>query len=202
MSEDVDRVRAVRDIIGPDIGLMVDANNAYSPLEAIQFAGRVEKFEPYWFEEPVHAEDYKGLAKVKNNTVIPIATGENEYTRFGFRDLIAYGGADILQADANVLGGVTEWKHIASMSSAHGLPMAPHGSALLHVHLVSAVSNGLVVEHVISEGTESGRRIYSTSLELDDDGMVSPPDTPGHGISVDEEALASCVVGDETGNPQ
>jgi L-alanine-DL-glutamate epimerase-like enolase superfamily enzyme len=200
MSEDVQRVRAARDAVGPEIGLMVDANNAYSPLEAIQFARRVEKYELYWFEEPVHAEDYQGLAKVKANTVIPIATGENEYTRYGFRDLIACGGADILQADANVLGGVTEWKHIASMAGAYGLPMAPHGSALLHVHLVAAVSNGLIVEHVISEGTASGRSLFTTKLNLDG-GMVGPPDTPGHGIEVDEEALTACVVAEEGNNP-
>ena len=194
VGEDTERVRAVREAIGPDIGLMVDANNAYSPLEAIQFARRVEKYEPYWFEEPVHAEDYEGLAKVKANTVIPIATGENEYTRYGFRDLIACGGADILQADANVLGGITEWKHIASMASAHGLPMAPHGSALLHVHLVAAVSNGLIVEHVISEGSTGKRSNFTSVLHLDNEGKIEPPESPGHGIEVDEDALAECMI--------
>lgn len=188
MSEDVERVRAVREAIGPDIGLMVDANNAYSVLEAIQFARRVERYEPYWFEEPIHAEDYEGLAKIKAATSIPIAVGENEYTRYGFRDLIASGGADILQADANIMGGVTEWKHTASMASAHGIQMAPHGSAMLHAHLVAAVSNGLIVEHVISEGTTEA--LFEHSLTLDEAGMVSPPASPGFGFRLNEEALA------------
>lgn len=188
LSEDVERVRVVREAIGPDIHLMVDANNAYSVLEAIRFARRVEKYEPFWFEEPVHAEDYAGLAEVKRNTVIPIATGENEYTRYGFRDLIACGGADILQADANVLGGVTEYKHIASMASAYGLPMAPHGSALLHVHLVASISNGLIVEHVLTEG-DRRRGMFKTRLTLDQEGMISPPDGPGLGLEVDEDFL-------------
>ena len=194
LREDVERVRVVREAIGPDINLMVDANNAYSILEAIKFARRVEQYEPYWFEEPLHAEEYEGLAEVKRATVVPIATGENEYTRYGFRDLIACKGVDILQPDANVLGGVTEFKHIASLASAHGLPIAPHGSALLHVHLVSAISNGLIVEHVVTEGDRK-RGMFSTTLTLDDDGMVSPPDAPGLGVELNEEFLAEHRLG-------
>lgn len=193
-SEDAERVRVVREAIGPEIHLMVDANNAYSPLEAIRVAKRIEDYDIFWFEEPVHAEDYQGLAKVRANTGIPIATGENEYTRYGFRDLIACGGADILQPDANVLGGITEFRHIASLASAHGLPIAPHGSALLHVHLVCAVANGLIVEHVVTEG-QAGRGMFTTSLQLDGDGMVSAPTAPGLGIELDEEFLKEHSIG-------
>jgi len=188
MREDEERVKVVREAIGPDVQLMVDANNAYSALDAITIARRLEKYEPFWFEEPVHAEDYAGLAKVQANTAIPIATGENEYTRYGFRDLIECGGADILQPDANVLGGITEFRHIASMASAYRLPLAPHGSSLLHVHLVSAFSNGLIVEHVITEGSGKGG-MFTNRLQLDEDGMVSPPDAPGLGLQLNEEYL-------------
>lgn len=194
LHEDVERVKTVREAIGPDVRLMVDANNAYSPLDAIAIARRIEKYEPFWFEEPVHAEDYAGLAKVQANTTIPVATGENEYTRYGFRDLIACGGAAIIQPDANVLGGVTEFRHIASLASAHRIQLAPHGSALLHVHLVSAFSNGLIVEHVISEG-ERRRQMFKNSLTLDADGMVSPPEKPGIGVELDEAYLAEHLVG-------
>lgn len=189
ISEDVERVRVVREAIGPEINLMVDANNGYSPLEAIRIARRIEDLDIFWFEEPVHAEDYEGLAQVRANTAIPIATGENEYTRYGFRDLISSGGADILQPDANVLGGVTEYRHIASLASAHNLPIAPHGSALLHVHLVAAISNGLIVEHVVTEG-QTARGIFRTRMSLDDAGMVSPPDAPGLGVELNEGFLA------------
>lgn len=188
MSEDVERVRAVREAIGPAIGLMLDANNAYSVMEAIQFARKVERFEPYWLEEPIHAENYAGLAQIKAATVVPIAVGENEYTRFGFRDLMQSGGADILQADANIVGGITEWRHVASMASAHGIPLAPHGSAMLHVHLVAAVSNGLIVEHVVSEGETE--ELLIDDLTLDAEGMIAPPQRPGHGIVLSEEVLA------------
>jgi len=192
MREDAARVRAVREAVGPEVEIMVDANNAYSPLEAIRIARRIEEYEPYWFEEPIHAEDYEGLAQVRAATSIPIATGENEYTRYGFRDLIACQGADILQPDANVLGGVTEFRHIASLASAHNLPVAPHGSALLHVHLVAAVSNGLIVEHVVTEGDRRG--FFHYPLRFDDEGMISPPNAPGLGITLDEEALTEHLV--------
>jgi L-alanine-DL-glutamate epimerase-like enolase superfamily enzyme len=193
ISEDVERVRAVRDALGEDVCLMVDANNAYSPLEAIKIAQRIEDCDIYWFEEPIHAEDYAGLARIHASTSIPIATGENEYTRYGFRDLIACGGADILQPDANVLGGVTEFKHIASLASAYNLPLAPHGSSLLHVHLVAAVANGLIVEHVVTEG-ERRQGMFEGELELDEQGMVSPPARPGLGLTLNEEFIKEHLV--------
>lgn len=186
MSEDVERVRVVREAVGEDIEIMVDANNAYSVLDAVKIARLLEPYHPYWFEEPIHAEDYAGLARVKAATSIPIATGENEYTRYGFRDLIACGGVDILQPDANVLGGITEWRHIASLASAHRLPLAPHGSSDLHVHLVAAVSNGLIVESVITEG-EVRKGMWHEKITLNKDGMISPPERPGHGRTLNEE---------------
>jgi len=186
LREDVERVRVVREAVGPDVGVMVDANNAYSPLEAIQIARLLEPYTPYWFEEPVHAEDYEGLARVRAGTSIPIATGENEYSRYGFRDLIASGGADILQADATVMGGITEWRHVASLASAHRLPMAPHGSALLHVHLVAGVSNGMIVESGMPDLKDRSQGMFLESLTLDPDGMMTAPDRPGLGVTLNE----------------
>jgi L-alanine-DL-glutamate epimerase-like enolase superfamily enzyme len=187
MSEDVERVAAAREAIGPDVGLMIDANNAYTVVDAIRLARRVEKYEPFWFEEPIHAEDYEGLAKIRAATSIPLATGENEYTRYGFRDLIASGGTEMLQADATIMGGVTEWRHVASLASAHGIQMAPHGSSALHVHLVAAVSNGMIVEHGITEGKTE--HLLESDIKLASDGTISPPTVPGHGIRLNEDVL-------------
>ena len=88
--EDVERVKAVREAIGPDVKLLVDANCAYRAYEAIQLARRIEEYDIFWFEEPVAPDDYEGHRKLAEATIIPIATGENEYTRYGFRDLIAH----------------------------------------------------------------------------------------------------------------
>jgi L-alanine-DL-glutamate epimerase-like enolase superfamily enzyme len=190
--EDVERVRVVRQAIGPDVKLMVDANCAYRFYEAIQMARRIEELDIYWFEEPVAPDDLDGHRKLAAATSIPIATGENEYTRYGFRDLIASGGVDYLQPDATVLGGATEWRHVASMASAHGIPVAPHGSSMLHVHLVAAVSNGRILEHVVSEGET--RPLFANRLVLDDEGMVGPTGDPGFGFRLDEDVLAATVV--------
>ncbi len=90
-AEDAGRVKAVRQAIGPDVKLMIDANCAYRAFEAVSFARRVEEYDIYWFEEPVGADDYAGFRRLAETTSIPIATGENEYTKYGFRDLIACG---------------------------------------------------------------------------------------------------------------
>src|SRR5216684_5065725 len=100
MREDVARVKAVREAIGPEVKLLVDANCAYRSYEAIQFATQIEEFDIFWFEEPVMPDDYEGHRKLAEKTTIPIATGENEYTRYGFRDLIEHNAASILNADA------------------------------------------------------------------------------------------------------
>jgi len=193
MREDVERVSVVREAVGDDVEIMVDANNAYSVLEAIQMARRLEPYRPYWFEEPVHAEDYRGLAQVRASTSVPIAAGENEYTRYGFRDLVESGGADILQPDANVLGGITEFRHVASLASVYRLPLAPHGSPLLHVHLVAAFGNGLIVESAVTEGTAK-QGMFNERITLDADGAVSPPDRPGLGLTLNEEWVGQHAV--------
>ncbi len=126
---------------------MVDANCAYRAYEAIQIAKRIEEFDIFWFEEPVAPDDYEGHRKVAQATYIPVATGENEYTRYGFRDLIEHQSAAILNADAKILGGVTEFMKVAALAQAHDLDIAPHGSQDIHVHLVAAISNGLIVEY-------------------------------------------------------
>jgi len=193
LAEDVERVRAVREAVGDAVEIMVDANNAYAVVDAIRMAHLLEPFHPYWFEEPVHAEDYRGLAQVRAATSIPIAAGENEYTRYGFRDLIASGGVDILQPDANVLGGITEFRHVASLASAYRLPLAPHGSPWLHVHLVAAFANGLLVESVLAEGAER-RGMFNETLLMDKDGTLGPSERAGLGVTLNEQWFQEHLV--------
>ncbi len=181
MREDVARVKAVREAIGPEVKLLVDANCAYRSYEAIQFATRIEEFDIFWFEEPVMPDDYEGHRKLAEKTTIPIATGENEYTRYGFRDLIEHNAASILNADAKVLGGVTEWMKVAALAQAHDLDVAPHGSQDIHIHLVSAISNGLILEFYRDSVDPMWGKIYHHTLRVNADGTVSPPEVPGHG---------------------
>ena len=193
--EDVERVKAVREAIGPDVKLLVDANCAYRYYQAIQFARRIEEYDIFWFEEPVAPDDYEGHRKLAEATSIPIATGENEYTRYGFRDLITHNAAAILNADAKVLGGVTEFMKVVALAQAHDLDIAPHGSQDIHVHLVAAISNGLILEFYRDSVDPMWGKMYHDTLRLNDDGTVSPPDVPGIGVDPNYEALQSYRVG-------
>ena len=188
--EDVERVRVVRETVGPDVDVMVDANNAYPAHEAIRIAAQIEKYDIYWFEEPVGADDYAGCARVAQATSIPIATGENEYTRYGFRDLIQHQAASILNADANICGGVTEFRRIAALAASHDLVIAPHGSQDIHIHLVTGIPNGLILEYYRDTVDPMWGKTFAETLMLDADGMLAPPERPGFGITLNEEALA------------
>ena len=181
IGEDVARIRVAREAVGPDVKLMVDANCAYRYYEAIRLAKRIEEYDIFWFEEPVMPDDYDGHRKLAQATSIPIATGENEYTRYGFRDLIKQECAAILNADAKVLGGVTEFMKVAALAQANDLDIAPHGSQDIHVHLVAAISNGLILEFYRDTVDPMWGRVYRHTLRLNDDGTVSPPDVPGIG---------------------
>ena len=194
INEDVERVRAVRDAVGPDVKLMVDANCAYRHFEAQEIARKMEPYDVYWFEEPVNPDDYEGHRIVTNSTTIPVATGENEYTRYGFRELIEGRCCDILQPDGLIMGGVTEFAKVAAMAHAHDMMIAPHGNQDVHVHLVSAIPNGLTVEYYRGSTDPMWGRMFRHTLEVED-GFVSPPDRPGFGIELNEEALAPHRVG-------
>jgi L-alanine-DL-glutamate epimerase-like enolase superfamily enzyme len=186
LAEDVSRVGAARDAIGPEISLMVDANNAWNATEAIRFGRAVERFDVSWFEEPCWPDDLAGAAEVCRSLDMPVASGEIEYTRWGCRDLIEQGAADIIQADPHTAGGLTEWVRIAALASAHHLPIAPHGNHYLGAHAVGAVDNGLIVE--------SYARLQSWQDDLFepwdlDNGELVLPQVAGLGIGVDLAAL-------------
>ncbi|MCL5025774.1 MAG: mandelate racemase/muconate lactonizing enzyme family protein [Chloroflexi bacterium] len=191
VEEDVERVRVVRETIGPRVRLLLDASNAFAGryFEAIRFAGLVEKYDIYWFEEPVAPDDYRGHAIVGEATHIPIATGENEYTRYGFRDLITLGKPAILMPDAQFLGGITEFRKVADLAQAYDLPVSPHGSQDVHVHLGAAVPNGLMVEFYRDNVDPLWGRAFVDTLMLNTDGTLSPPQRPGLGIELNEKVL-------------
>jgi D-galactarolactone cycloisomerase len=126
IAKDVAYVKAIREAIGEDIYLMVDANHAYNSSEAIELARKIERFDIHWFEEPVPPEDLDGYREVRKKSEILIAGGECEYTRYGFRNLINLRAVDILQPDLCAAGGFTEMMKITAMASAANIPLIPH----------------------------------------------------------------------------
>ena len=189
INEDVERVRVVRETIGDGVKLMVDANCAYSVHEAISIARKIEPYDVFWFEEPIAPDDYRGHGKLAKATAIPIATGENEYTRYGFRDLIAADAAAIFNADAQILGGITEFMNVAALAAAHDLQIAPHGDQEIHLHLVGAIPNGLIVEFYRETVDANRGKIFQEQMKLDEDGCLTVPDRPGLGVTPDFEFL-------------
>lgn len=201
VAEDVAVARRIREVIGPKIGLMVDANHAYDAVAAIQLGRRIEEFDIGWFEEPVPPEDLDGYRAVKAAIAIPIAGGECEYTRLGFRPVLTAGAMDIVQPDICAAGGITECKKIADMAQAFGVRVNPHvwgtgiGIAaslqLLAVTPAHAPHSLNLIEPMLEfDRTEHPIRqaILETPIEQSN-GVVQIPTGPGLGIAVDRKTV-------------
>ncbi|TDD29557.1 mandelate racemase/muconate lactonizing enzyme family protein [Kribbella turkmenica] len=145
LGEDVQRIRAVRAVIGPDAPLMVDANQAFEYSEALRRGRVYEELDCRWFEEPLPADDTDGHVRLAEKLDIPIATGENRYGQAAFRDLIARGGVGVVQPDLRRAGGLTECLEIGLMAEGFGVPYASHGGGA-HIHVLAALPNTIYVE--------------------------------------------------------
>lgn len=189
LREDLDRVAAVRKLIGPGIGLMADANEAWRPDQAMRAFHALREFDLIWIEEPIRPDDYTGYARLRAHGGVAIAAGENLHTLAEFKELISAGGVDFPEPDLTTCGGITPWMKIARLAEAHGLPVTSHGAHELHVHLLAAVPNAAYLE-VHAFGLE---QFMAQPLEMLD-GMAIVPDRPGHGIEFDWQALRAYQV--------
>jgi L-alanine-DL-glutamate epimerase-like enolase superfamily enzyme len=196
VEEDEKRVAAAIDAIAGSGRLALDANNAYgSPSEAQRAAEAFERAAGetglWWLEEPLSVEDVRGLARVRDRISTPIATGEIAQTRHDFRILIEAGAADILQPDAGVLGGVTEYMRVVRAAETFGVTVAPHWHANLHVHLAAASTTSLAVEHfTLDKDIYNFEKLIVPESRLQVvDGMAKVPERPGLGLEFDEDMI-------------
>ena len=198
--EDLERIRLVRDAIGPDVDLAVDVNNGWSLTTAIRMAAKLEEYHIYWLEEPILADEIDSLAKLGKESNIPIAVGENHYTRWEFKELMDKGAVEIVQADIGKCGGVTEFIKIAAIADTYGLPVCPHHTEFVDAPLVAAVPNGLFHEY-IHEWFTPMEQLFVHHIEPKN-GEVSPLDLPGFGIEIDQEAYDKLTEKPAEGNTQ
>ncbi len=183
IAADLERVAAVREAIGPTIDLMADANQGLTVNHAIRLGRGLEKFNLVWFEEPVQAYDLAGSACVAAALDTPIASGETEYARYGFQDMLERGSADILMPDLERVGGVSEWLKVAHMARARDIPVSPHIFTEHSLQLCAAVGNVNYAEHMPwFEG------LFRERMEMED-GDIIIPDRPGMGFSFDPDAV-------------
>ena len=206
VAADAQRVAAIREAVGSGVALLVDANHAYNAATAIRMGRVLERCDCLFFEEPVPPEDRDGYRRVRQTLEIAIAGGEAEYTRWGFRDLVAGGCLDVAQPDLCVCGGFSEFQKIFALASSYGVAVVPHvwGSgvavaAALHAiaslppqpHTANPVplQNEPVVEFDRNRNPLRDELLRGR-IDIDQDGRMSVPQGPGLGIEVDEDVLA------------
>ncbi|MFI6812165.1 mandelate racemase/muconate lactonizing enzyme family protein [Nonomuraea sp. NPDC050328] len=148
LAEDVERVAAVRSVIGPDTALMVDANQRWDRFRARRAIEALAEFDLFWVEEPLPADDVAGLAELRRRTGVPLACGENVYSVHGFRDLLAAGACDVVQPNVVRVGGITPFLRICTVADAFGVPVYPHLLTEISGQLALTLRQPAMVEHV------------------------------------------------------
>ena len=195
LAEDIERVHQVRDLIGPDITFMVDANYAMNVEQAIAAARALEEFDITWFEEPIIPDDYQGYARIAGETGVPLAMGENLHTEYEFGYALEQAKLSYIQPDASNCGGITGWLRVAEMSEQKGLPVCSHGMQELHVSLVSARPNSGWPESGWLEVHSFPIDEYTTRPLVIRDTRAIAPDAPGTGVEFDWGKLEqSCAT--------
>ena len=184
LSEDLARVKAMRERLGPDFPLMVDANMRWTADQAIRAARSLAEYGVYWLEEPTIPDDIAGHVRVVREGGLPVATGENLHTLWEFQQMIAAGGVTFPEPDVSNCGGITVWMKVAHLAEAFNLPVTSHGVHDLHVHLLAAVPNRSYLE-AHGFGLE---RFIAQPMKIVE-GFATAPERPGHGVAFDWPAL-------------
>ncbi len=188
VSEDVARLSAVREAVGPAFEIMTDANQRFTVDEAIRRARRLTEIDIAWLEEPLTADDISGHVRLSQSTTLPVAVGESLYSHLHFREYLERGACSIVQADVARVGGITPWLKVAHLAECFNVPICPHFLMELHVALCAAVPNARWVEYIpqIDSLTTEPMRI--------ENGHAIPSSEPGLGIAWDFKAIAKATV--------
>lgn len=196
MRKNVARVKEVREMVGPDFPIMIDCYMALTVPYTIRLAKLIEPYNVKWIEEFLIPDDYEGYAEVKRTVAgsgILTTTGEHEYTRYGFRQLIERNCCDILQPDVNWVGGITEARRIVAMAAAHDLKVIPHGSSVFSYNMQYAFQACPIAEYlVMSPAADTIVPLFGklfVNEPLPRDGWIELPDKPGWGVELNYDEL-------------
>lgn len=185
---ELERLKAVRQVVGDDIDIMIDINWRWTTTQAITMGRKLEEYNVYWLEDPLASDDPRQLAQVTAALDMPVTIGETYCTKYGFRTLIEEKAGDIFMIDLQRVGGVSEWIKVAAMAQAWNIPVASHLFPDFSVHLVGAVPNGLFMEYMPWWDI-----IYKEPYKVVD-GYIKVPESPGLGLELDEEAVKKYTV--------
>ncbi|WP_420535455.1 mandelate racemase/muconate lactonizing enzyme family protein [Actinomadura viridis] len=194
LAEDVERVAAVRRVLGPDARLMVDANQLWDLPRAIRAAEALRPYDPYWIEEPLPAEDVPAYARLRASVDVPIALGENTYTAYQFRDLLTAGACDIVQPNVVRVGGITPFLRIAELARTFDVPAYPHLLPDISGQLACCLPMPAMVEDVEDASFAALGLLTEPHPIRIEGGLLYPGDHGGHGIRFDADALAATAV--------
>lgn len=180
---EVGRILAVREAVGNDVRILVDATESWDLSEALQTGRALQDAGIEWLEDPVRDSDVAGLSRLAHHLHVPIATGENLYTLSEFAHLFREGGAGIAIIDLGRIGGITPWRHVASLAHAFNIRVCGHVLPEVHVHLLAAMPNSHLVEYV-----PRSERILQSMPKLEAGHLVAP-NAPGIGLALDQDAV-------------
>ncbi|HIA16153.1 MAG TPA: mandelate racemase/muconate lactonizing enzyme family protein, partial [Dehalococcoidia bacterium] len=188
-----DRVAAVREAVGPDVDILVEVHAKFNVHTAIELGQRLEKYRPFWFEEPVSQENVSEMAQVRDHVRIPIATGERLYLKYPFYELVKAQAVDVLQPDICNAGGITELKKIAAIAESQHVSMAPHNTnaavgTVASMHLDVAMPNFLIQEYH-AEFYEPHYFEVFDGLPRQKDGYVELSEDAGFGLTLNEDVF-------------
>lgn len=191
---EVDRATKARAAIGDHTLLMMDANNAWpDAATAIHAIRGLEAADPFWVEEPLMPDDVAGHAAVRAAVNVAVATGEIEATRWGFASLLEHGAVDMIQPDATVLGGITEFRRVLALAEAHSVPAYPHWMHHIHASLVAAFPAAVMVEYFWDRSVLNLEAIIQNPIKATA-GRLQVPQELGIGIAFDEGAIKRFAV--------
>jgi L-rhamnonate dehydratase len=194
MRKNVDLVRTVRETVGDDIDVMADAYMGWTLDYAKRMLPLLDPFNLRWLEEPVIPDDIGGYAELRRTSSIPIAGGEHEFSIYGFRDLIEARAVDYIQFDTNRVGGISQARKIAALAEAHSIPIIPHAGQMHNYHVVMASLNSPMAEYFPVVDVEVGNELFWYIFKGEPkakDGFIDlDENTPGLGLTIDEEALS------------